>query len=312
MRANTFSLLLDHSINLDRFGPWLWANLPYSKGIVPLRGQHYQSFYPVAQAVLVSPLYTVPVLILHVDRWDVSTLVAFARVYEKIIAALLAALSVVLMLLVLERLTSRRWAWLLTVSFAFGTTTWSICSQALWRRTSGQLFIIASIYFLLRWASEPGRTTNLWWAGLFAGLTVLIRPTNIVFPVAVACGILFAYRHLAASFRFLVLPVVCTLILAVDNTLIFGTALGGYGVHVGGRTEPFGAAFVGLIDPVVDCSFILPSCYSPYSRRSWRAKCAISVRPCWWYHAGYSCFCTLWLLPIGRLGGADGPGGRGC
>ncbi|MGE5645223.1 MAG: hypothetical protein ACM336_05465 [Acidobacteriota bacterium] len=232
-----FSLLMDHSANLDRFGPSLWANRAYSRGIVIFRNGHYHSFYPIAQGVLISPLYLPLILFSGAHQWEPETLLFVARICEKAVAVLLAAVTSVVMFRMLTRVVSNRWALLLAVLFGLGTNNWSICSQALWQHTSGQLFIVVSLYFLVRWVKEGNHPRLVWWASVFAGLSILIRPTNVLFPIAVSCGMVFTSRSVKACIRFAAIPALCGLCVAADNMLIFGNALGGYGAYAGRHGE---------------------------------------------------------------------------
>ena len=65
---------------------------------------------------------------------------------EKLSASFLAALSASLLYLVLRRRAKPSIALLLTLAYAFGTTTWVISSQALWQH-GVDAAITQSIYF---------------------------------------------------------------------------------------------------------------------------------------------------------------------
>ena len=84
---------------------------------------------------------------------------ACSRVMEKLSASLVAALSAALLYRLLRRRAAPPVALLLTLAYAYGTTTWVISSQALWQHGMAELLVIGA---LLLWrfrapsATAPG------------------------------------------------------------------------------------------------------------------------------------------------------------
>lgn len=76
-----FSIILDGSITLDRFGPYINSHVPYAPEIIYKSGRHWYSRYPIAGPVLVAPLY------LPFAPWlrhsSPGFLLAIARIAEK-------------------------------------------------------------------------------------------------------------------------------------------------------------------------------------------------------------------------------------
>jgi hypothetical protein len=241
------SVLLDHSTTLDRFAPWLWEHAPYTKGIIVYRNGHYHSFYPLGQSLLITPFYIPAVFSLHLERWDTPSLIAFARVYEKFVSAAIAALSAALMLLLLERITTRGWALALAALYAFGTSTWSTSSQALWQHTGGELLIVSTLFVLQKWRETPEKRGLLWWAGLFAGLALMVRITNAVLALSIAMAMIAVRIPWGSVLRFLALPVGSGLLLASDNLLMFSSPLGGYGIYASAQAPHQLIAAAGLL-----------------------------------------------------------------
>ena len=112
------------------------------------------SLYPVVAPTLLTPLYLPAVAYLNLRGWTDARLDYVARVMEKLSASLIAAASVALLYLLLRRRTSERTAVLLTVAYAFGTTTWVISSQALWQHGMGQLLVIGALLMVHRAAIQ--------------------------------------------------------------------------------------------------------------------------------------------------------------
>jgi len=148
-RYQPFAIVGHHSLLLDsiatltaqgRGGAAYW--------MLPVRGGHMISLYPVVQPVLIAPLYLPAVAYLDWQGWSDTRLDHLARVMEKITASLIASLSAALLFVLLRRRTDTRIALLLTIAYAFGTTTWVISSQALWQHGIAQLLIIGLLLLL--------------------------------------------------------------------------------------------------------------------------------------------------------------------
>ena len=86
---------------------------------------HLVSLYPVVLPVTIAPLYLPAVTYVHWQGRTDERVDHIARIMEKFSASLMAALSASLLYLLLRRRATPRIALLLTVAYAFGTTTWS-------------------------------------------------------------------------------------------------------------------------------------------------------------------------------------------
>jgi 4-amino-4-deoxy-L-arabinose transferase-like glycosyltransferase len=179
------SIIRERDFDLDEFlshpvareQGWEWAY--WSVKI----GDHHFSKYPVLSALLVTPLYLVPVLFgLNAQ----SSTVAYALL-GKASAAVVAASSVLLVYVSLRRVASELTALSLGLVYAFASSTWTISSQALWQHGASQLFLAAAIYCLF--STAKGRK-NAYLAGLFLGLAVAARPTNAVIAVILSLYLL--------------------------------------------------------------------------------------------------------------------------
>ena len=129
---------------------------------------HAISIYPVVVPVLVAPLYLPAVVYLHARGWDQQRLEQIARIMEKLSASLLAATSAALLYLLMRRRADARSAFLLTLAFAFGTTTWVIGSQALWQHGLAELLIVATLLLLTRPCTARGAVAGGFLCGLIA------------------------------------------------------------------------------------------------------------------------------------------------
>jgi hypothetical protein len=194
--------------------------------LVQRRGRPTFSVYPIVVPVLIAPLYIPAVTYLHVrGGWTDARLDRMARVMEKLCASFIAALSASLLFLLLRRRTKTSIALLLTLAYAFGTTTWVIGSQALWQHGMAELLVIGALLFL----TAPCTTPRALAAGLLLGLIGANRPPDVILAAALGvCGLYWAGRRRAALLAAAaVLPMV---VVMLYNVRVSGNVAGGYGL----------------------------------------------------------------------------------
>jgi len=187
------SILRDGNFYLDRFlGPLSLAasppNLPWFLEFVD---GHYISAYPVGAAILALRFYTPLAL------GGVTPESAFLADLEKLSAAVLVALSAVVLHFTLCRLTSRRMSLLITAIYALGTSSLSVSSQALWQHGPSQLALTAALYCLVRGRSEPRWMA---FAGFPLAFAVITRPTDVLLALAMGAYMLFHHRRHVVGF----------------------------------------------------------------------------------------------------------------
>ncbi|HEX2831483.1 MAG TPA: hypothetical protein VHW00_00620 [Thermoanaerobaculia bacterium] len=183
------------------------------------------SLYPVVVPVLVAPLYVPAVGYLHARGWSDARLDHVAKVMEKLAASFLASLSAALLYLLLLRRTKPSIALLLTVAYAFGTTTWVISSQALWQHGMAEVLLIGALLMLTGAATAPRALA----AGLLLGLLAGNRPPDLILA-----GLLGIYGLYWAGRRRMI-PLLAGSALSMGLVLLYnfhaaGNILGGYGV----------------------------------------------------------------------------------
>jgi hypothetical protein len=184
---------------------------------------HAVSMYPVVLPVLATPLYLPAFVYLQTRGWDVPRVQQAARIMEKITASLLAAAAAALMYLLLRRRADRGAALLLTLAFAFGTTTWVISSQALWQHGLAELLMVGAL-LLLTGPCTAGRALAV---GALCTLIAGNRPPDVI--LAAALG-LYALRW-AGRRRVLLLAAggaVPLALLVTYNLALVGNLGGGY------------------------------------------------------------------------------------
>jgi hypothetical protein len=221
-----FAILRYHTLYLDpvarvtaqgRAGTAFW--------MVPRPDGHVISMYPIVTPVLITPLYLPAVGYVQALGWTDARLDHIASVMEKLTASLLAALSASLLYLLLRRRAKAPVALLLTLAYAFGTTTWVISGEALWQHGIGELLVIGALLFLAAPCTVP-RTLA---AGLLLGLVAGNRPPDVILAAALGTyGLLWAGRRRAVLLSAAAaLPVVLVLLY---NLRVAGNVAGGYGL----------------------------------------------------------------------------------
>lgn len=191
-----FAIWRHHSVLLDPIAPITAQGRDGTAfWMVHLSGGHVISLYPVVLPVLIAPLYLPAVVYLHLRGWTDAGLDHIARVMEKLSASLLAALSAALLYLLLRRRAAEPIALLLTLAFAFGTTTWVISSQALWQHGMAELLVIGLLLLLTAPCTAPRALA----AGLLCGLIAGNRPPDVILAAALGTyGLFWAGRSRAA------------------------------------------------------------------------------------------------------------------
>ena len=180
------SILRDGNFDLDEF-PFLFDRdkFPYPRYLRLVNG-HYVSDYPVGAALLAIPFY-LPSALGHVDPQS-----SLVEDLEKLSAAVIVALSAVVLYLALRRLTSRSGSLLVTALYALGTSSLSESSQALWQHGASQLALTAALYCLVR-----GRTEGGWvaFAGFPLAFAVISRPTDVLLALPLGIYVLVHHRR---------------------------------------------------------------------------------------------------------------------
>ncbi|HVG10626.1 MAG TPA: hypothetical protein VNM67_23180 [Thermoanaerobaculia bacterium] len=192
-----FAIWLHHTVLLDPIAPLTAQGRGQGQGdpafwMLPVEGGHTISLYPVVLPVLIAPLYLPAAGYLRLSGWTDARLDSMARIMEKLCASLIAALSASLLYLLLRRRVAARIALLLTLAYAFGTTTWVISSQALWQHGMAGLLVIVALLLLTGPCTAPRALA----AGLLCGLIAANRPPDVILAAALgAYGLFWAGRR---------------------------------------------------------------------------------------------------------------------
>lgn len=213
--------ILDHgTVFLDSYSPFP----PDAWWIQRDRLGHWSSVFPIVLPVLLTPVYVpaaIYVRIAHPPPWRFATL---CGVMEKLSAALVTSLSVVVLLLVLRNFATESTAILLTIAYAFGTETWAISSQGLWQHGPAELLLGLALWLLTR---EPTPRLALL-AGCLCSLMVFNRPPDFFLALAFAAAYLWRSRTHLSLFVLGALATGTPFLLY--NMLLFRRPTGGYAI----------------------------------------------------------------------------------
>jgi hypothetical protein len=230
-----FCILLDGSIYLDRFAPYITEHIWYGPEGLRQRGGHWYSIYPITGPALATPLYIPIAYVPWIRKQPPGTVIAIARMVEKITAVAFAAGAAVFLLFLLRRLTSERSAWMLTLLFALGTGNWSTSSQAMWQHTFGTVAIIGCLYAIERCNASDAEARWYWIAGAFAAFALAIRPTNLALVPALALALAWRSARPMHYVRVFALPAVGAALITAYNFAVFHQLTGGYSGRLGRR-----------------------------------------------------------------------------
>lgn len=213
------SILREFNLDLDEFPGLDRKRLPYF--LREING-HIVSAYPPWTALPAVPVYLLPVL------GGISADSPFVAGLERLTAALVTALSAVVLFAALRRLTRPPIAWSVALIYGLGTSSLSVSSQALWQHGPSQLWLALTIYYLIRGICEPQATPI---AGGSLAMAIITRPSNLLIALPIAAYIIRERRHALPSFLLWALP---PLLLFVGyNTVYFGSPFTtGFGAFV--------------------------------------------------------------------------------
>lgn len=219
------SLLLDPIVNVVAQGrqpPAVQGKGSSAYWILMGRDGHFISQYPLAVPVVIAPVYLPAVKYLEARNWNPLLVDRVARIMEKLCASLLAAASVALFYLVLRRRSTPRIAALLSLLYAFGTTTWVISSQALWMHGLAELLIVATM-LLVTGRCTPARAAA---AGFLCALIAVNRQPDAILAASLGLyGLWWAGRRIPV---FVISGLIPVAMVVAYNLEVVGNIAGAY------------------------------------------------------------------------------------
>jgi hypothetical protein len=195
---------------------------------VKQRGDELIPRYPVLPALVALPLTWPQVALLDrsLPRWTSEPLVYmwWLRTIAKNAAAVVGALTAVLLYRLLLQLGLGEVALAATLGAALGSNLWMVGSQSPWLHGSVALFLTLSLLLLV---PAPAARWRLAAGGLAMAAAVCARPTSAVFALPLA---LWALVSLGRRALWLLVPAAAVgALLLAHNWTLFGNLTGGLG-----------------------------------------------------------------------------------
>jgi hypothetical protein len=231
------SLLSGDGFALDRYAKLFPPDTAYTIRRSP--AGRMVPLYPPVTPLLALPIYAPFAAVLRLEDVDVAE--RAAPILEKFSASLFASGSVAVLFLAVSRRATPRIALVLALAYAFGTSIWSIGSQALWQHGASALLFATCLWLL---ALERPGPVGLAGLGLIAALLTANRPVNAVFSLAIAVIVLRRWRRRAVPF--LLSAAGAAAIWIAFNRAHYSSWIGGYGDWRGANGEPLWMASNGF------------------------------------------------------------------
>ena len=211
------SLLCEHDLDLNEMPLRVrQANGKISQPyfLLPARNKKQIPTLGPMPGIMATPVFFVAKI--FSNRFSYERILALS----KLAASILIALSVLLLYLALIPLTGRFGAASLALVYGLATSAWSMMSQALWQHTAALPWLTAAILVLIRGRK---RDELIKWAGLFLGLAVVARPSNLVIALAFTAYVWLHHRKNFAAF--IGLAAIPAIAQASYNWFYFGSPL---------------------------------------------------------------------------------------
>jgi hypothetical protein len=223
-RLLPFSIVREGNLDLNEFTWELTkkGRLPY---YVHRAGDRIYSVSTIGTPLVLAPLYVLPAWLLSargISYDDVRARLLIV-VMERLSAAIMTALSAVLVFVTARRLAPWSWALGISVIYGTGTSAWSISSQALWPHALSALCLAGLC------ACFVGRRPQTWGsvlAGAIVAIALVNRPQMAPFAALAAFHLWRSGARQLVSFC--LVPLVAGGFALAYNFSIFHAAVGSY------------------------------------------------------------------------------------
>ena len=235
-----FSILKEGNFDLNEYFHELTMHYPQPDNALEtpyyLRrtGEYYYSIRPVLTPLIALPIYIIPILL------DTPVNIETIRIMSRIGGAFITALSAGFFWLALKELTQNRKIQVMVfIIYAFGTNSLSTSSQGLWQHGTSQLLLSIALYLILK-----NRHTL---SGLFFGLSIIARPTNLLSFVVFWIYLILRRAKIKEIINYTLLGILPVVAEFIFNQLVFGNAdNAGYAEQTSGWRNNIFEGFAGL------------------------------------------------------------------
>jgi hypothetical protein len=233
-----FNVLENHRFDYDAFRSSYFDRIGGGYAFVEAPNGHLTSVFPIGAALLTFPifsgLYAVRIMRAGPPPILVPSFEDERHRDEKLAAAIIAAAAVVMCYFAARSYATPFAAGIATFGFGFGGEMWTIGAQGLWQHGPVNLVLLSAVFATLSANVNPDRHVRTWLAvaGLCAGSLPVIRPTAVLFTIAIAIFVMTAPRLRARALWF-GLPAAVGLAPGLAwNAAFFHSFSGGYGADL--------------------------------------------------------------------------------
>jgi len=211
-----YYMLHDHTLYLDQATYFIKED---SFRFVDVGNGHYVSLFPIVTAVLITPLYIIPVLL----DFPMDNLLMLVMTHVS--ASLISAIAAMIVYLICKRITTRKISLISVGIFAFATSTWSISSQTLYAHGMVEL-LLALMLFLIIKNEEQQSDRYVIALGALTGLFIFNRPSDALLVIPIVLYVLWYY--LTKTGYYFLSGFITGLPFLIYNMVFFHNPLGGY------------------------------------------------------------------------------------
>jgi hypothetical protein len=228
------SIVKEGNTHLDEYREILQKNNYFA--IEEIDG-HYYSIYPVGVSLVAVPfvyaaektLDSLLPLIRGLAKYQghdlpgTITVISIAPGVELFVASVIIAVTTVFIYLICRRFLDNRYAFLISLIFAFCTSAWSTASRGLWQHGPSMLMLTITLYMILR-----GRNNPKWlqFASIPLAFSFVIRPTNCISVVLLSVFIVVYHRQ--HFLRYILWALVVAVPFVIFNLSIYRSVLSPY------------------------------------------------------------------------------------
>ncbi|MBP9759629.1 hypothetical protein KBD45_08105 [Candidatus Dojkabacteria bacterium] len=206
------SIIREHNIDLDEFKSII-GNDYYR---VVTINRHIYSIFPIGVNLISLPILIVIdkyYLFNHIDLYNLlqtyDSYLLTSKI-ENVISSFICALCSILIYILVRKDIGRTKSFILVLIFAFGTSVWSIASRSLWSHGAEILMLLMAMLLLNIKSGKSKHFVIL--SSLPIGLSVLIRPTGIIFLLLLSLYIAYAYKKYFLRYLVLLMIIITSFI----------------------------------------------------------------------------------------------------
>jgi hypothetical protein len=222
------SLIYDQDLYLDEYYHWL--DIMDFFGVTKV-GDRFLPYFPTGGSVLAVPqMVILDALLPELRETSLQDYLAtngphnpFILKLQLINASLMVALSAGVMFLIGREYLRTPYSILLTVTYAFATSTYSTASRAMWQHGPSMLLLAIALLILVKARHRPQIVA---FAALPLTAAYIVRPTNSISLIILTLYVLFRYRE--QFLRYVLLAMLLAVPFLISNMVLFNALLPPY------------------------------------------------------------------------------------